>query len=227
MTDPIAPLPASARMGDAAWPGVIAQLGPDWRLCVSSDGKRYVLQQLAQTDAGPLWVAAGGKSPATLGRIVAKYAAQVEGLAALCESLPDDPAQAAPAFVGAVYLREVVHALRDVRRSTYGRVVAQDGQIRLAVDPDGQFYLIQWVPQADLDLSYPVWQVLHSAETLSDVRAFMLGTVFQPEGSGRRNRRRGDDLSPRVEAFLSGLPERADGAVWPVLYASASASAQR
>lgn len=220
MSEAIAPLSASARMTDADWPGVVAQLAPDWRLVVSSDGKRYALQQLGQTDAGPLWLpAGGGRSPGTLARIVAKYGERVAGLAALCESLPDDPSEALPGFVWSVAARDVLYKLRDVRRSAYGRVVARDGQLRLAVDPDGLRYLLQWVPKADLDLDWPVWQVLLSAATLSDVRAFMLDNVFQPEGSGYANRRRGDDLLPRVDAFLSGLPERADAGVWPVIHA--------
>ena len=220
MSEAIAPLAASARMSDPDWPGVVCQLAPDWRLVVTSDGKRYALQQLGQTDAGPVWMpAGGGRSPGTLARIVAKFGGRVAGLAALCESLPDDPAQALPGFVWSVAMREVVHKLRDVRRGDYGRVVAHDGQLRLAVDPDGLRYLLQWVPKADLDLDWPVWQVLLSAATLSDVRAFMLDNVFQPEGSGFAGRRRGDDLLPRVDAFLSGLPERADAGVWPALHA--------
>jgi hypothetical protein len=71
MTDAIVPLPASARMSDADWPGVVGQLGPGWRLVVSSDAKRYTLQQRVPTDAGPRWVSAGSKSPATLARISA------------------------------------------------------------------------------------------------------------------------------------------------------------
>lgn len=92
----VVPLPLSCRTSDEDYPGKLGQLGPDWRLSVSMDANRFSLQQRTPSGA---WAAAGGSSPATLAKIVAKYGAQVEGLAALCASLPDDPASAAPAFV--------------------------------------------------------------------------------------------------------------------------------
>lgn len=213
----IVPLSASARMSDPDWPGVVGQLGPDWRLVVSSDGKRYTLQQRVPTDAGPRWVSAGSKSPATLARIRAKYAPTVKGLAALCDALPVDPAAAAPLVVAAIRAKDAVFEARDIARNDYARVVARDGQIRLAVDPDGLLYVLQWVRLADARADLPGlrWRRLFYAPTLSDVRGFVLDKVAGINGPGRAGLVRGDDLSPRWQALVAGLPERAGAGVWP------------
>ena len=217
MTDAIAPLSAAARMSDADYPGVVGQFGPQWRLVVSSDGKRYTLQQLASTDAGPRWLSVGGKSPSTLERICAKYAAQVDGLAAFCATLHPDPAAALSLFVEAVRARDAAFEARDVSRNDYARVLACDGQIRLAVDPDGLVYVLQWVRLADARADAPGlrWRRLFAAPTLSDVRRFVLDKVAGINGPGRAGLVRGDDLSPRWQAMVQGLPERADAGVWP------------
>lgn len=217
MTDAIGPLSAASRMSDADYPGVVGQFGPQWRLVVSSDGKRYTLQQLAATGAGPRWVSAGGKSPVTLARIRAKYAPTVKGLAALCDALPIDPAAAAPLLVAAIRAKDAVFEARDVSRNDYARVVARDGQIRLAVDPDGLVYVLQWVRLADARADAPGlrWRRLFAAPTLSDVRRFVLDKVAGINGPGRAGLVRGDDVSPRWQAMVQGLPERADAGVWP------------
>lgn len=213
----IVPLSASARMSDPDWPGVVGQLGSDWRLVVSSDAKRYTLQQRVPTDAGPRWVSACGKSPATLARIRAKYAPTVKGLAALCDALPVDPAAAAPLVVAAIRAKDAVFEARDISRDDYARVVARDGQIRLAVDPDGHLYVLQWVKLADARADAPGlrWRRIFDAPALSDVRRFVLDNVAGINGPGRAGLVRGDDLSPRWQALVAGLPERADAGVWP------------
>lgn len=216
MNDAIAPLPAWARMTDADYPGVVAYLSQEWRLVVSWNGKRYALQQLGQTDAGPLWVpAGGGRTPGTLAGIVAKFGGRVPGLAAVCESLPDQPAQAAPLFVARSDARQAAFEARDVRRAAYARVVSRDGQMRLSVDPDGLLYLLQWVPKDEQDWHGASWVLLASSPTLAGLWAFVAEKVFEPVGPGPLNRRRGDDLADRWAALCDGLPERADAGVWP------------
>lgn len=217
MTDAIAPLSAASRMSDADYPGVVGQFGPQWRLVVSSDGKRYTLQQLASTDAGPHWVSAGGKSPSTLERICAKYAAQVDGLAALCATLHPAPAAGLSQFVASIRARDAAFEARDVCRADYARVAARDGQIRLAVDPDGLLYVLQWVKDADQDLPGVRWRNLIKAPALSPIGAYVLEQVVGIVGPGFAGRVRGDDLLPRWLALIEGLPERADAGVWPVL----------
>ena len=217
MTDAIAPLSAASRMSDADYPGVVGQFGPQWRLVVSSDGKRYTLQQLASTDAGPHWVSAGGKSPSTLERICAKYAAQVDGLAALCATLHPVPAAGLSQFVASIRARDAAFEARDVCRADYARVAARDGQIRLAVDPDGLLYVLQWVKDADQDLPGVRWKRLIAAPSLSPIGVYVLENAFGIVGPGFAGRVRGDDLLPRWQSLIEGLPERADAGVWPVL----------
>jgi len=204
-------------MSDPDWPGVVRQLGSDWRLVVSSDAKRYTLQQRVPTDGGPRWVSAGGKSPSTLARIKAKYGRTVKGLAALCDALPLDPAAAAPLVVAAIRAKDAVFEARDVSRNDYARVVARDGQIRLAVDPDGLVYVLQWAKLADARADAPGlrWRRLFDAPALSDVRGFVLDNVAGINGPGRAGLVLGDDLAPRWQAMVDGLPERADAGVWP------------
>lgn len=96
MSESVIPLPLSCRTSDDDYPSTVAQLGPDWRLAVSMNADRFSLQQRGASGA---WYPAGGSSPATLAKIVAKYDGQVEGLASLCATLPDDPASAAPDFM--------------------------------------------------------------------------------------------------------------------------------
>lgn len=215
MIEQAVPLSALARMADPDWPGVVGQLGPDWRLVVSSDGKRYTLQQRVATDAGPRWVSAGGKSPATLARIRAKYAPTVKGLAALCDALPIDPAAAAPQLVAAIRAKDAVFEVRDMSRNDYARVVARDGQIRLAVDPGGLLYVLQWVKGRDQGLPGVRWKKLIEAPALSPIGVYVVEHVFGIVGPGFAGRVRGDDLLPRWQALIAGLPERADAGVWP------------
>lgn len=217
MIEQAVPLSASVRMSDADYPGVVGQLGSNWRLVVSSDGKRYTLQQRVPTDAGPRWVSAGGKSPATLARIRAKYGPMVKGLAALCDALPVDPTEAAPLLVAAIRAKDAAFEARDIARNDYARVVARDGQMRLAVDPDGRFYVLQWVKLADARADLPGlrWRRLFDAPRLSDVRGFVLDKVAGLNGPGRAGLVQGDDLTPRWQAMVQGLPERADAGVWP------------
>lgn len=208
------PLPASCRMGDSDYPGAVAQLGPDWRLVVSMDGKRYALQQRLRDDAGGGWVAAGGKSPTTPARIVAKYNAAVPGLASIFAALPDDPALAVPGFLARRHAQQAMFAARDVSRAGYVRTVAHDGQLRLAVDADGLAYLVQWVPREWAESPHAIWKTLARVPSLSDVRVFLIGNVFQPTGSGMAGRISGADLLPRWDAFLDGLPELVTDGKW-------------
>lgn len=113
MSESIIPLPLSCRTSDGDYPGTVGQLGPDWRLAVSMNADRYSLQHRLPSGA---WCAAGGTSPATLAKIVAKYGEQVEGLAALCATLPHHPTMAAREF----WLRRqaqlaLIQAERDAR----------------------------------------------------------------------------------------------------------------
>lgn len=98
MTDAIVPLAASVRMSDADYPGVVDHLAPDWRLVVSMDAARYVLQMRVDMAGRYGWVSAGGRCPASPAAILAKFGAVVPGLAGALAALPADPADALPDF---------------------------------------------------------------------------------------------------------------------------------
>jgi hypothetical protein len=215
MTDAGSPLPASARMGDHDWPGVVCDLGSGWRLSVSSDGRRYVVQKLGQTDAGPRWFSAGGRQPATLGKLVAKFAGTVEGLAEACEALPDDPAAFAPQFVASVHAKDAAFAARDMRRDAYPRVLAVQSNMRLSVSPDGASYVLQLVNARDMDASDGHWRSAHHAPTLSEMRDFVSRLIWHCVGPGSDWVERGPAVLPHWDALSAGLPERADAGVWP------------
>lgn len=214
MNEQIKPLAASVRASDDDYPGVVAQLGPDWRLAVSMNADRYSLHQRVQTDEGFAWVPAGGSSPKTLAKILAKYGERVEGLAAVCAGLPDDPAAAASLFAARRQVQLSDLERRDMFRADYARVVARQGQLRLAVDPDGLRYVLQWVRVADARRPDVRWRRVWDAPTLSEVWAFVRDNVAGLDGPGVAGRVRGDDLLPRWQAFVAGLPERADAGGW-------------
>ena len=224
-----APLPLSARMSDADWPGVVRQLGFGWRLAVSSDGRRYVVQTLAQTDQGPLWLSAGGRQPATLGKLVAKFAGTVEGLAEACEALPDDPAEGHPVFAARLKAQQDHLAASDWARDSYAGEVARDGTLRLVVVPDRSAYRLQWIAKRDIGTGAD-WLTLCARPTLSEVWAFVRECVGSIIGPGPGGVLRGDAVEPRWLAMVEGVPELPGEVELPGLPAprsSASASAQR
>lgn len=232
--EPAAPLPASARTSDADYSGVVGSLGPDWRLSVTMAGDGYLLQQRVPAAGGPTWVQAGGRSPKTLAKIVAKYGGQVDGLAALCARLPVRPGAAAPRHVAAVGAQRSAFAARDMGRADYARVVARDSQLRLAVCPDAAAYCLQWAKNSEQDAAGTRWRELARSPVLADLREWVHAKVGSIMGPGPGGVLRGDDVLPRWDAMVSGLPERADAGVWPRVPSypggsarSASDSAQR
>lgn len=206
MTDAGSPLPASARMGDHDWPGVVCDLGSGWRLSVSSDGRRYVVQTLVQTDAGPRWFSAGGRQPATLGKLVAKFAGTVEGLAEACEALPDDPVEGHPVFAARLKAQRDHLAATDWARDSYAGEVARDGTLRLVVVPDRSAYRLQWIAKRDVGTGAD-WRTICTGSSLSEVWAFVHEFVGSIIGPGRQGVLRGDDVEPRWRAMVEGLPE--------------------
>lgn len=229
MTDAIAPLPASARMSDPDWPGVVCDLGPGWRLSVSSDGRRYVVQMLGETDAGPRWFSAGGRQPATLGKLVAKFGLMVEGLAEACDGLPENPADALPVFAARLKAQQDHLAATDWARDSYAGEVARDGTLRLVVTPDRSAYRLQWIATRDIGTGAD-WQTVCTVDRLSEVWRFVHQRVGSIIGPGRFGVLRGDDVEPRWRAFVAGLPELPGDVELPGLPAprsSASVSAQR
>lgn len=225
----LAPLPLSARMGDHDWPGVVCDLGSGYRLSVSSDGRRYVVQMLGETDAGPRWFSAGGRQPATLGKLVAKFAGTVDGLAEACEALPDDPGEGHPVFAARLKAQQDHFAATDWAADSYAGEVARDGTLRLVVTPDRASYRLQWIAMQDVGTGAD-WLTVCARPTLSEVWAFVHERVGSIIGPGPGGVLRGDAVEPRWLALVAGLPDSPAQAHVPALPAPrsfASASAQR
>ena len=209
-----APLSASVRQSDDDYPGVIASLPGGWRMAVSMCGGRYVLQQRADTPDGPRWVPAGGRCPGKLDRIAAKYSADVEGLAALCAALPEDPAEVAGDLPARWSALQSALSLRDVSRPEYPRLAAQAGNLRIVVCPEAVSYLLQWVKVRDA-ASPQSWVPLKRFRRLSDLRSYMLKHVGLCVAAGDDGVLRGDQIAASVDAMLSGLPESPLSGCWP------------
>lgn len=220
----VVPLPASMRVADDNYAGVVSMLGPDWRLGVTSKGDAYALHRRVPTDEGPRWVPAGGRSPTTLQRIVAKYGDKVEGLADLCAGLPDDPARAVLGFAAASQARRDAFDGRDITRDGYARVVARQGSLRLVVGPDGAEYVLQWIAKRHIGSPDVVWSSLGRFVCLADLWVYFRDKVGMIFGPGSAGVVRGDGLRDHWLSFVEGLPERAGLGVWPAVPAVPGAS---
>lgn len=214
MSEKVSPLPSSTRQSDVDYPGVVAVLESGCRLAVSLDGKRFVFQVPVETDSGPRWVTPGGRCPSKLSGIVAKFGGQFEGLAALCDALPEDPARLAGDVVARQAALLDVFRARDVARPDYVRVASEQGSLRVVVCPDAALYILQWVPLAEID-SPMRWRNLGRFATISALSRYMLDSVFGVEGSGFEGRVTGLELLPDIRAFLDGLPEFPSAGCWP------------
>lgn len=95
---PAPALPFSERMSDPGYSGEVQRLGPDWRIVVSMDATRYVLQRRIDRVGRKFWIDPAGRCPSSPAAILAKFGAMVPGLAAALAALPDDPADARPDF---------------------------------------------------------------------------------------------------------------------------------
>lgn len=205
MTNPDTLAP-SARMSDPDYPGAVWQLAADWRLAVSMDGRRYVLQSRADTPEGPRWVPAGGRCPSTPAKIVAKFGGVVPGLADAFAKLPADPAEAAPSFAASRAALLEAFRLTDVRLDGYGGDLAREGSLRVVVSPCGSRYHLQWQLKREIGTGAD-WRTVASGSALSDLWQYVCSDVFSPVGPGPANRLEGDELRPLWDAFVAGLPE--------------------
>ena len=98
MTSPAKPLDRATRMSDPDYPGILRR-GGNWRVVVSPDGRRYRLQALVCVPAGEVWASPPALVGSSLSALLEKCAGVVEGLAEVCDGLPDDPALALPELV--------------------------------------------------------------------------------------------------------------------------------
>jgi hypothetical protein len=180
MPEAIAPLSVSVRMSDADYPGVVAHLGPLWRLSVDMACKRYTLQTCVQTDEGARWVTAGGRSPSTLPKLLAKFGAVVDGLADACNGLPQDPAQALPEF--AASRRALVQAFTatDWARDDFAGEIDREGPWRVVVTPAGDLYQLQWCVAETVGTGLARWRVVCASPEPSELVAFARAGACPP-----------------------------------------------
>lgn len=200
-------LPEAARMSDDGWPGVLGRFGPEWRLSVNGTASGYTLQQRVQTDDGPAWVPAGGRSPKTAAAIASKYGATVPGLSAFCDGLPVNPADALPAFTASAGAAAAYWRARDWRRNDYAGEVARDVSLRLVVSPCRKFYRVQWRKLADQGTRAD-WLGQFKAGTLAEVREWFAARVGRIVGPGADGVLRGDDVLPSFDAAFGYLPDK-------------------
>lgn len=206
-------LTASSRNSDPDFPGVLRIVSERHRVAVNPDGTRYQLQQRIETPQGAVWVP---RSYASLSALLKAQASKVEGLVIACKGLPDDPAQAMPDLQERRAALLERFAATDWRRQDYGRAVRQDGNIRLAVDPDATVYRLQWIGQDEfMSGGSDSWVTQFQSPFLSDVADFIRRRVYEAE-KGPFGQCKAD-MAPRVLALLDGFPEHVSEGQWPHL----------
>jgi hypothetical protein len=226
MTDPLpfdpfaaVSLTAADRVSSPDFPGVLRWISADWRLVISMKCDKFILQERCKTsDGATVWIGQG-RGRRSLVQLVSDFGDKLDGLALACDGIPDDPSQAFPAFAAALAdLLDCFEAHR-VCRHDYGRVILQDGNLRLAVDASGDFYRLQWCYIADMHAQYkrdfkPYWKSICISPSLDkirqyiDVRCFDTNTKFSDVAS---------QPCPTLYASLKDLPPLAALGVWPSL----------
>jgi hypothetical protein len=168
----------------------------------------------AATDEGERWVSRDGRGLADLAALVRKHGSAVPGLADACAALPDDPSVAVPAVVEA--REDLVGRFRanDWRRDDYPRVIRQDTQIRLVVEPSGERYRLQWVHYDDwLFGGCNLWRTVCMSDRLQVLRDYIGDRVHSP-GEGESGK---GGVRARADRLMADLPEFAREGLWPEL----------
>lgn len=202
------------RMSDNDWPGVVARLSHGWRIAVSGNGSGYRLQQLTVQDGKLIWWPVGGRSlPA---KLIAEWSHKVPGLAEAFASLPADPRETVSELIEAnADLQERVDTSR-VSSPRYCRVVSQSGQMRIAVDPTGYLYLVQWVASAEAGSDRAFWRTLIRLPSASAVERWLNNNAYDPDDGGWWS---GDQtaIAHASASLVDGLAEWARDGVWQSL----------
>jgi hypothetical protein len=210
---------AADRVTASDFPGVLVRISADWRLAISMKCDKFLLQERCTSSDGETFWNGQGRGRRSLVQLVSDFGDKVDGLALACDGIADDPAQAFPAFVAARNdLLECFEANR-VCRHDYARVILQDGNLRLAVDPSGQFYRLQWCYQdemfAERDNGFkPYWKSVCISPSIHRVRHFVGGMVYNTDGRFSQ-----DSADPCITLFfaLDDLPPLAALGDWPAL----------
>jgi hypothetical protein len=130
----------------------------------------------------------------------------------LLASVPEKPCDAVPEFSAGIRALREVFAGTDWRRSGYGRVICQGGNLRLVVTPCGEFYLLQSAPREIIErhgvTADLVWRNEVRSANKDDILYYLewaVGGCYAAE------------YLPCEEliAFCEGLPEFAADGEWP------------
>lgn len=207
MNDDILPvvLLSSDRMSDPGWPGVLVRVGADRRVCVNAAGTRYAFQRSGASDFGERW---GGASYATLAALLRVNAKSCAGLSEACSRLPDSPALAMPDLQAAQADLSARFDATDFRHGDYARVICQDGNMRLIVEPDGLCYRIQWISAGQyVSGACDEWHTQRMSSFASELLAWFDVRVFCRDYS--------EGLpAPELRQALCSVPENASDGVW-------------
>lgn len=216
MADPL-PLSASVRMSDDDFPGVLCSLGDRVRLVVNASGSRYRVQFLCDGPDGALWTSPPHACASKLTALRDKLGADFPRLVQACDVWPDAPADCLPDLRSRRLALLGVFEARDVKREDYSRVVRRDGNLRIAVDPDGVRYRLQWISFADYEAdACDHWHTQFMALAVTDLRQFIHSRVYDPDNGGWWN----PDVSFKSalsDRLCSGLPEYCRDGRWPAL----------
>lgn len=208
-------LNGSERVSHDSWPGVVASVCDGWRIAVGGNGVGYRLQRRIDREEGPLWSSVGGRSlPA---KLVREFADQVPGLAQAFEALPVDPRRACPALIDAQ--RELDERCEVARPSSpdYGRVVAQEGQLRISVDPAGEVYLLQWAAAEDVECDdVSEWRTIYRAAAAQEIARWIAEKVYDPDDGGPWATDK-SSVARRAARLIDGLAPLARDGVWQKL----------
>lgn len=219
MTKDIGAYNSLSRMSDDDYSGALLLVGQGVRLVVNPAGTRYALQRSGVLDGQTVWA---GTSYATLSKLVLNQAAECEGLAVACEGLPDAPADALPDLQK---MRQDVldgFTATDWRRDDYPRMIHQDGNLRLVVDPSGSVYRLQWVAPTDLvsGRALSKWQTIKSSAYSADLLDHILERVYSVddpfEAQFDPDRSKGH-IASALQAALESAPPMARDGQWPNL----------
>lgn len=219
MTKHIGAYNSLSRMSDDDYAGALLSLGQGVRLVVNPAGTRYALQRSGVLDGQMVWA---GASYATLSKLVLNQAAGCEGLAVACEGLPDAPCDALPELQ---QMRQDVldgFAATDWRREDYPRMICQDGNLRLVVDPSGSVYRLQWVAPTDLGSGRAInnWATIKSSAYSADLLDHLLKRVYSVyddfDDQFDPDRSKGH-IASALQATLESVPPMARDGQWPNL----------
>lgn len=200
------------RQSDPGYSGVVALLGPEYRLVVTLRGERYALQRLVNTPDGPFWVPMPGRPAVTVSKLLERHGHEVPGLGEVLASLPPDPAAAAPETVARQGAVDALFELRRMSSGTYCRVLRVETQLRLLVDPSGFFYVLQWRPRVAYDTDDDTrWQDLRRGRCLQSLGDFLRRCAGDPDDVSNNRAR----VAERVAELVAGFPDFACDGSWP------------